>query len=238
MMPEDKHLTLKLTDYQQEGLYLIFSDSTFLELTKEKIERKTEEFWKNPEKISPEVKNAVEFQRCYFCPLKGEATLCDALKPILPFLEIVDRYASYDRVIAIYKGKEKELYHLTDSDMQEALKYISILSLFRYCQIGKKYWKYYFGIVPLEGAHEAATRMFLNIYFLHKGQKEIIDKIIMKFKEEITISTRNQVQRLNLICKNDAFQNAFIASHIITEIMSLNIEKRVSEAFERFEKLK
>ena len=236
MTEEGKSINLRLGDYEQKGLYLILKDSTRLRLTRENVERVTEKFWGDPAKIPPKVKEASEFQRCPVCPLRDSGGFCDGLRPILPFLEVVDKYVSFDKVKAVYTGDEKELFHISDSTMQQALKYVSILSLTQYCQTGRKYWKYFLGMIPLMGAEQIARRLYLNIYWLHKGEKESIDKLISKFKEEITISSKNQVKRLNLICKNDAFMNAFVVTQIITEFLSMDVEKVLKASFDSFEK--
>ena len=235
MEKENKIINFDLNDFEQEGLYLIFPDLSRVVLTRERIQKITKEYWENPEKISPKVKTAVEFQRCPFCPLKGQKDFCDALRPILPFLEVIDKYVSFDKVTAIYKSKNKELYHVADTTMQEALKFVSTMSLMQYCQIGRKYWKYYLGIMPLIGGQEMARRLFLNIYWLNKGDMEAINKTIAIFDEQIRITANNQVKRMNLICKNDAFMNAFVNTQAATMFLSMDIQKSVAKAFDEFE---
>ena len=155
---------------------------------------------------------------------------------ILPFLGIVDKYVSFDKVMAVYKGDEKEIFHIADTTIQDALKYISLLSLMRDCQVGKKYYKYYMGMIPISRGREVTTRMYLNIYWIHKGNKEEISKIVTEFIEKIRITSQNQVKRMNLICKNDAFMNAFVNNQIVTEFLNMDIEKKLEESFKEFEK--
>ncbi|MFH1395293.1 MAG: hypothetical protein ABIH09_03970 [Candidatus Omnitrophota bacterium] len=233
-MNEINSINLKPSEYKQKGLYLILPDSTILEMTKQNIETKAAEFWKDPDKINPELKNAVDLQRCSFCPLKGKDDLCDAMRPIFPFLDIVDKYMSFDKVFAFYKGDEKNLLHVAETTIYKALTYVSILSLMQYCQIGRQYWKYYFGIVPVEGGQEMVNRMYLNMYWIHKGNNSEIDAVITKFVDQIRITSQNQVKRLNLICKNDAFMDAFVETQIITEFLSMDIEKQIEESFRKF----
>jgi hypothetical protein len=129
---EDRILNLRLSDFEKEGLYLLFPDSTRLELTKENIEKVTNRYWQDLTKIPEDKRKAVEFQRCHFCPHKDKEDICDAIRPVFPFLDIVDQYVSYDKVIAIYKGSEGKSAHISATTMQDALKYVSILSLMRY----------------------------------------------------------------------------------------------------------
>jgi len=231
---EDRTLNLRLSDFEKEGLYLLFPDSTRLELTKENIEQVTDRYWQDPTKIPQDMRKAIDFQKCYFCPHINKEDICDSIRPLLPFLDIVDQYVSYDRVIAVYKGDEEELVHVKATSMQDALKYVSILSLLRYNLVLQKYWKYYYGIIPIMGGREVATRVYLNMYWLHKGNHEEIKEMIKRFGEELRVSTTNQVKRLNLVCKNDAFVNAFVNTQLVTQLL-INIEYILTKSFNDFE---
>jgi hypothetical protein len=233
---EERIITVRLSNYEQPGLYLTLKDSTRLVLTRENIEKVTMEYWMNPDEIPPNVKKAVEFQRCGFCPLKGTEDFCDALRPILPLLNIIDNYNSFDEVTAIYRGDETALCHVSYTTMQRALRYISNLSLMEYCQVGKKYWKYFFGIIPIMETGEIVNRLYLNMYWIHKGNKETLDELVSKLNEEITITTRNQTRRLRLICRNDAFLNAFVLTHLITDVLYEDKDTKLRELLKRFDK--
>jgi len=232
---EDRILNLRLSDFEKEGLYLLFPDSTRLELTKESIEQVTDRYWQDLAKIPQEMRKAVDFQKCYFCPHINKEDICDSIRPLLPFLDIVDQYVSYDEVIAVYKGNEDNLLHVRATTMQNALKFVSILSLLRYNLVLQKYWKYYYGIIPIMGGREVATRVYLNMYWLHKGNLEEIKGMIKRFGEELRVSTTNQVKRLNLVCKNDAFVNAFVNTQLVTQLL-INIDDILTKSFNDFER--
>jgi len=232
---EDRILNFRLSDFEKEGLYLLFPDSTRLELTKENIEHVTDRYWQDLTKIPEEMRKAVHFQKCYFCPHKNQEDICDSIRPMLPFLDIVDQYMSYDEVIAVYKGNEDKLLHVKATTMQDALKYVSILSLLRYNLVLQKYWKYYYGIIPIMGGREVAARVYLNMYWFHRGDLEEIKKIIKRFGEELLVSSTNQVKRLNLVCKNDAFVNAFVNTQLVTQFL-VNIEAILAKSFDEFER--
>jgi hypothetical protein len=119
--------------------------------------------------------------------------------------------------------------------MQQALKYVSILSLMHYCRKGRTYWRYFWGINPLMNGREIASRLYLNLTFLHKSNGDEINKVISKFKEEIKIMSKNQIARMNLVCQNDAFSNSFVNTQIITEILSMNLDKALEAVFKNFE---
>ncbi len=232
-----KSINIKFSDYEQKGLYLLFDDSTRLVLTAGEIDRITGEFWKNPLKIPPEIREAADFKLCPICPEKKSEGLCYALHPVLPFLEVIDKYASYDKVTAFYKGDEKDLLYVSETKVTTALQYISILSLIYYCRIGRKYWRYYYGVNPLTGIRDIRDRMYLNIYWLQKGDLKAINRILSEFKNEIKITSTSQVKRMRLICKNDAFVNAFANTHIATDILSMNMEEALNTSFSDFEKV-
>jgi hypothetical protein len=226
---------LRLSDFEKEGLYLLFPDSTKLELTKENIENVTERYWLDPTKIPEDKRKAIEFQKCYFCPHRDKEDLCDSIRPVLPFLDIIDRYVSYDEVIAVYKGNEDKLVHIKATTMQDALKYVSTLSLLRYNLVLQKYCKYYYGIIPIMSGREVATRVYLNMYWVHKGNLEEINEVIKRFGEELKVSSTNQVRRLNLVCKNDAFLNAFVNTQLVAQIL-IHIEGILTKSFDDFER--
>jgi len=231
---KDKILNLRLSDFEKEGLYLLFPDSTRLELTKENIEKVTDRYWQDLTKIPEDKRKALEFQRCPFCPRKEKEDICDAIRPVFPFLDIVDQYVSYDKVIAVYKGGEDKSVHISATTMQDALKYVSILSLLRYDLVLQKYWKYYYGIIPIMSGREVATRVYLNMYWLHQGDLGQVKEMIKRFGEELKVSSANQVRRLNLICKNDAFLNAYVNTQLVTQFL-INMEAILRKSFDEFE---
>ena len=232
---ENTVINLALSDFEKEGLYLIFPDSTKLDLTKENIEKVTDRYWQDPAKIPEDKRKAVEFQKCYFCPHRDKEDICDSLRPVLPFLDIVDRFVSYDKVIAAYKGKEDKLVHVRATTMQDSLKYVSTLSLLRYNLVLQKYWKYYYGIIPIMSGKEVATRVYLNMYWLHRGNLEEMKALINRFGEELRVSSANQVKRLNLVCKNDAFVNAFVNTQLVTQFL-IHMEDFLTRSFDEFVK--
>ena len=82
---------------------------------------------------------------------------------------------------------------------------------------------------------EIAARVYLNIHWIHRGNAQEIQGLITHFNEEILETSKNQVKRLNMISKSDAFINAFINTQIATKFLSLGMDKRIDEAIEAFE---
>ncbi|MEW6417752.1 MAG: hypothetical protein AB1480_06485 [Nitrospirota bacterium] len=220
--------------FTKHGLYLLFDDGRSLDLTENAIERLTQEFWQDTEKIPTTIREAADFRLCSICPEKGSEGFCYALRPVIPFLEDIDRYLSYDKVTAVYVD-EDAVVHTAYTTMQDALQYLSILSMTHYCRTGRKYRKYYVGVVPVSGTMQMVERMYLNMYWLHRGDPEQIQTIIGRLRDEITETSAAQVKRLTLICKNDAFVNAFYNTQVATEILSTDMEEMLKEKFSRFE---
>jgi hypothetical protein len=236
-MKENKILQLNLNNYEQKGLYLLFEDSTLLSLTENEIATVSKKYWADTTRIPSEVREAADFGLCQICPEKGKKGICFALHPVLPFLDVVDKYASYDKVTAVYKGNDKDLMYVSDTTLAHALQYISVLSLMYYCRTGRKYWRYYYGVNPLMGVRATKNRLYLNIYWLHKGNLEKINKFISEFKKEIRVTSESQARRMRMLCKNDAFTNAFANIHIATEILSFNMEDALNESFHSFDNM-
>jgi hypothetical protein len=99
----------------------------------------------------------------------------------------------------------------------------------------QKYWKYYYGIIPIMSGKEVASRVYLNMYWLHKGNLEEIKEMNKRFGEELRVSSANQVKRLNLVCKNDAFMNAFVNTELVTQILK-SMENILAKSFIEFER--
>jgi len=90
----------------KEGMYLNFADGGLLDLSKENVHRLADEYWNNPSKLPPHVRQDDAFKTCSVCPFKGQSVFCSAIKPLLPFFEEMDRFNSYDNVTAVYVKKE------------------------------------------------------------------------------------------------------------------------------------
>ena len=227
----NRAVTLRLGDFSQKGLYLLFEDATVLPLTESNIANVSRRFWEDPEKIPAETRRNTDFHPCSICPESGKDVMCYTLHPVLPFLDEIDRYFSFDRVTAIYRGDEDRLLHIAEADMQTALQYVCILSLLSYCRVGRKYWKYYYGVIPIMGADSAVQRLYLNAYWLHKGDRAQINRFTGQFQEEISVICGNVMRRLNLICKKDSFVNAFFNMQVAAEFLAMDMDEVLKEAF-------
>jgi hypothetical protein len=120
--------------------------------------------------------------------------------------------------------------------MQEALQFVVIFSLMYYCEVGKRYWKYFLGIHPLLSPEEMIARISLNIYWDCKGDKQKVDEILSSFENDITCTCRCQVKRLGLICKDDALMNAFVNTQVQIQLLVMTKDALLDQTFEEFMK--
>jgi hypothetical protein len=204
--------------HKQEGMYLYTVDGVLLDLSKERVMRLTQEYWDNPAKLPLHIRQNDAFKACSVCPSKDQAVFCSTLKPLLPFLEDTEKFNSYDKVTAIYVKKEG-LAYITETTMQDALQYVTNMSIFEYCEGAKQYHRYFKGIEPFMDVNECRARLFLNTYWIHNGERGEVRSAIAEIQEVITVISKNAVDRLNLMSKSDALSNAYVKAHNIVAVM-------------------
>ncbi|MFA5113967.1 MAG: hypothetical protein WC529_06725 [Candidatus Margulisiibacteriota bacterium] len=230
-----KIVSLPLDEYAEKGLYLLFPDATRLDITASRVKAATKEYWADETKIPQEVRKTVDFQRCDFCPRLKDGGICDAIRPVLPFLDALDKYVSFDKVTAVYKGWRPDLWRFSDTNMQNALVYLSTLSLIHYCQVAVQYRKYFYGVNPLMNATQSSARIYLNIYWEKNGDCGKVNALLADFKAVLSVTAQNQVKRLSLISKNDAFINAIIKTQLITEFLAQDYDDVLANSFKTIE---
>jgi len=231
-MAGDTCLNLKLDSLKKEGLYLIFEDSTIIDLSKENIDKITEDYWKNPQIIFPSLEKKDAFLKDPICSIRKSGYFCDAIRPMFAFLGQLDKYSSFDKVTAVYRGKQENSHTISYCTMQQALKYVSILCSLYYCQAGRTYWKYYWGINPLMDGKAIAERVYLNIFFLNNGDKKTVDETIIKFKEEMEITNRFILSKIRTVVKNDSLVNSVVNALIVTDFLQMNVDEKLKKAAE------
>ncbi len=225
-----------LKEYNEPGLYLFFHDDQYLVLTESIIETRAREILNDKSKIPDEMRSASDYQNCNICPKKNTHEFCSALYPLLAIFKEVERYFSYVRVMAVYKDGPSSIISCIETDTQHAMQYVSTLSLIKYCETGQKYWKYFWGIMPLMPPREVVNRIYLNIYWLEMGDMNKIRKTIAQFFEDISVIVDCQLKRLKLITKHDGLLNALVGTHITAQLLSINMDKMLHTTFESFEK--
>lgn len=214
--------------FPEPGLYILTPDGKKLALTHKEIEQSTSAILKDKNAIPDSVRDAAEYKPCDICPERKTAVICHAIMPIIPFFNEIDKYMSYDKVTAVYREKGTDSLVVTDIKMSEALKFITILSLMDYCEVGHKYLDLFDGINPMMTADKIAKIVFKNIYFKSHGNIERIQKTVYVMSDEILHTAKCQVARLNLICNNDAFVNAYINTDLITSFIRKEMREYIA----------
>ncbi|HON55913.1 MAG TPA: hypothetical protein PLM75_10080 [bacterium] len=219
------------------GLYLIFNDGHHIDLTINTIEDYTHFFFDKKLKKSQMLMKHHDtlFEKCSVCIAEKEK-FCRAIRPFIAFLEEIDKYKSYERTLALYKNKNDDLIYMIDTDIQHSLRFLSMFSVLKYCSAGQKFAKYFYGLVPLMDGISFCNRLYLNIYWINKGNYEIINSEIEAFKEEMDIMLTNLKEKLDIICNNDAYLNSIVNFHIISLILSMDIESNMAKAIENYTK--
>ena len=225
-------MDLKLDQKKDIGLYLIFADGSEIALTKTLITKCANDFLSDPEKVPQNVKAAAHYGRCAICPMSHEEGPCHAIYPTFPFRDILDKYTSFDNVIAIYKDSKKQSFQINHTTMQNALLYIVNISLFQYCEVGSRYANYYKNISPLDDFKVIVNKIFLNAYFEHGGNTQEIENIIMTINSDITVTTHCQLNKLRLINNKDALINAFVKGQTITEYLKMQVSNHFAQQCE------
>jgi hypothetical protein len=220
-----------LSMHNQEGMYLHSADGSMLDLSKERIIRLAQKYWEDAVKLPLYIRKNDSFKPCSVCPFKDQNVFCSNLKPLLPFLEDVDRFYSYDKVTAIYVKKEG-LAYIKETTMQDALQYVTNMAIFEYCEGAKQYHLYFKGIEPFMDMLESRSHLFLNIYWLYGGDRQKVLSAIDEMRQVIMLISKNAVNRLNTMCKSDAFSNAYVRTHTIVSVLPIiDIDVMLKEYF-------
>ena len=225
-----------LSDKTQKGLYIFLPDDSEISITREFIEEFAQNFLNNPSFVQAELKQMADYQNCHICPLQSvEGSFCRALQPVLPLIERLDQFQSFDPVMIVHKGHRPDMLLVAHTSLQRALSHITTLSLMYYCETGRKHWKYFFGASPMMPLARLASRIYLNIYFDCKGKEEDIDKKLDKFIDEIKCIGDCIIKRLRLFCQSDPLLNAFASVRNLAEYLNVCRNEVLLEELEEFE---
>lgn len=217
------------TQFRDPGLYLLWPDGGRLELTRRAIESGTNAMLEDPARIPPHVRAAAEYQPCDICPHRDTAVICHAIMPVLPFVDNIDRFMSYDRVTAVFSGGDGAGLRIVETALQDALQFVSILSLTSYCEVGRKYGAYFEGIDPLTPPDAIAESVFRSLYLESRGDLARVAAVVHTMQEEILHTTSCQTARLRLISRRDALLNAFVVTQTMTTVLFLTLRQLLSE---------
>lgn len=221
---------IDIRQFPEAGLYLLWPDGRRLDLTRARIEACTRAMLDDPTRIPPQVKAATEYQACDICPQRDTAEICHSIMTALPFLEDIDRYMSYDEVVAVYREAGSDVLQVIETTMQEALKFISILSLTHYCEVGRKFGPYFEGVNPLMPPPDLAAAVYRNLFLAVHGDLDQLRSTIETMQSELLQTARCQIARLQLISQRDAFLNAFVATHTSTQLLFDQLRRHLASA--------
>ncbi|MFU8780436.1 MAG: hypothetical protein ACNA71_05350 [Kiritimatiellia bacterium] len=226
--------TIDIDAFKEPGLYLHTPQSDWLKLTRPEIEKRMRHMLDEPALIPPAVRAAAEYKPCDICPERDSAEICHAIMTTLPFAKEIDRYMSYQNVVAAYREPlfaDNEIggLYIRKTTMQEALQYIAMLSLLFYCEVGKKYYPYFANTNPLMPGDALSRVAFANIYLACNGDTEAISTLLKEMTDELLLTTRCQVTRLQLICHQDAFINAIVGTHTTVQMVMQNMQIRLQK---------
>lgn len=216
--------------FTEPGLYLLPPEGEWLVLTRSEIEHRMQAMLDDPAAIPPSTRAATAYQPCEICPEKDSAKICHAIMTTLPFAPEIDRYVSYQHVTALYREPSFHedvpggIYIRTTS-MQEALQYVAMLSLLFYCEVGKKYYACFENVNPLMPSDLLSRTVFANIYLHCAGNQQAIETMLTQMTEELLLTARCQIKRLQLICKQDAFINAIVGTHTTVQMLLHNLQE-------------
>lgn len=206
-----------------------------MSLTRDFIDKTKQRYLQDPQLLPPAVRATPAYAPCSVCPEQHTALICHAIPTVFPFIEDLDRFLSYEAVTAIFRSESSNSsdtsldLHVSRTSVQRALQYISILSVIFYCEVGRHYFKYFAGVSPLMDPLAVIERIYLNIYWDLRGDMPAIEALLAKMRHELDITIRCQVERLRLFCKSDAFPNAFVLTHIVTQFLAADIESLLRE---------
>lgn len=212
-------MKLDIDQYEDEGMYVHCEDGTLFNFSLKNVYALANEYWNNPKKLSEEIRNDESFKTCSICPYRGEDVFCSAIKPLLPFLENLEGFKSFDRVTTVFRDG-KGVISIKATDMQNALQYLTDMSVFQYCEDMKLYKDYFAGISPLQSSKEKVQSLLLNILWKSDGDKGKARGTINEFQKAIDITTRNCKSRLGLMCHSDAFKNAYVRTHNLGDLIA------------------
>ena len=223
----------KLTDpVYGQGLYLTIKGQEFVDLSIVSVLARADEFWRDPLQLDEGLKDNLGFRPCPICSHAGERVLCMAIRPILPIVHVVDRYQSFDETIAVYKDGAGD-YHWSRTSLQRALQYVIQMGLIDFCDVGQQYKHWFFGVHPLMKPSEIAKRVYLNLFWLEKGNEPRVREEITSFAEKLKTITTCQIKRISLVAKNDAVINALVNFDMVGLFLNLKAEKELRKEFSR-----
>jgi hypothetical protein len=216
------------SDFPEPGLYLLFPDGERFDLTRRHIEEITGVYLSDARLIPASVKAAADYTPCTICPERHTARICHAIMPVLPFIQRFESFMSCDSVTAVYREDAQSSLVVAETSMQKALQFITILSLTKYCEVGRCFAPYFKGINPLMPVDLIAEQVFGNMYLHLRGDLAALEEQVSLMQEQTFVITSCQIKRLQLISRSDVLANAFANTHSVALLIFLTIKDRIA----------
>ena len=209
--------------FPEPGLYLLLPGGEWVVMTHHVVETAVCAMLADPDAIPDHIRAAVDYKPCNICPARDTAEICHAIMPVLPFFDALDKYLSHEAVTAVYRDEIG--LSVTETTMQSALTYITVLSLTQYCEVGQEYGCFFEGVNPLMPSDQIARFVFQSIFLASDGDLTKVRNAIATISVNLLETARCQVKRLSLISGRDSLQNAFVNTEMIMQFVEIEFEK-------------
>ncbi|MBF0206095.1 MAG: hemerythrin family protein [Oligoflexia bacterium] len=213
-----------IDEFKDVGFYLFFTNGEQFFFNKESVEKFSKDYI--DEKLL--IENRHKIARCGFC-LSQSQLLCDAIRPFLTILPVVDKYPSYEPVTVVWKKDDTKSLVIISCDLQKALDQIVLWSLISFCKQSNKYKNYYTDIEPFTEHDQIARLVMKNIYITKAGDVEKIKKEVRRFYNLIFTTTKNKISRMATITHKDAFANALVRSISPLMLLEEDADRLIAE---------
>ncbi len=219
---------IDICSFPDSGLYLLLPDGERIVLTRSAIEEKTRALLDGPNAIPARIRAASDYQLCDTCPERDTSEICHAIIPSLAFFDNIDRFRSHSHVVAVYRDEDNDTLIISETTMQAALQFVTILSVTDYCELGQQYGRFFKGVNPLMPINMIGRAVFLNILHELRGSVEKMQTMIARMSEDLLNAAKCQIKRISLISSRDAFQNAFVNTELITHFVQFELEDYIA----------
>jgi hypothetical protein len=210
------------------GLYLFVRNEHFIDLGYDTVQAHAEAFWNDPTQLDESIKDKAAFMPCSVCSNVGKKVLCLAIRPLLPLSKVLDQFVSYDETVAFYKDANGNC-SMAKTSLQNALNFVVQMGLIDFCDVGQQYKHWFLGTHPLMTTPELVKRVYLNLFWIEKGNMEKINQEIKTFADKLRITISCQMIRIRLVAKSDPILNALVSFNMVTLLLQSKVEENLQK---------
>ncbi len=190
-----------------EGLYLLLPDGQELSLHRDNVESCAQKMWDDPDLIPPPMKKDLRVLRCGFCSETNG--MCNSLRIILPQIQILHKYQSFDKVNVAIKTNERITYY-PEIEFQRALMFLVNMSFLNYCTVTRNIGPYLEGATALMSPMDIAKLLVSNVLAKTQGDMKAAKQVLVYLSSLVDITTHNKLDRLAQLTKSDVISNAMV----------------------------